>query len=111
MDNFTKGLRGLRGAFIGIVVGFAVTAIVDTFAKDGLIPQVFVPLIGIIIVIYTFSIKPYFSTLYTIGWLVGSLLIRDLLGPLDIFLNIVVPIIILVIRFGLLIKMIKDRAF
>jgi len=107
MNKFQKGLAE---AIIGIVMGILLITIIDAFAKDGLIPKYFVWLFGlfsIIANIATINSFRYAGLLYSIGWLLGSLLLRDLLGPADIVFNIVSPIIILVLRVWFWIKDIR----
>ena len=108
MNKFQKGLAE---AIIGIVMGILLITIVDAFAKDGLIPEYFVWLFGlfsIIANIATVNSFRYAGLLYTIGWLLGSLLFRDLLGPADIVFNIVGPIVILILRVWFWIKDIRS---
>lgn len=108
MNKFQKGLAE---AIIGIVMGILLITIVDAFAKDGLIPEYFVWLFGlfsIIANIATINSFRYAGLLYTIGWLLGSLLLRDLLGPADIVFNIAGPIVILVLRVWFWIKDIRS---
>lgn len=98
MNGFQKGLVE---TIIGIVMGILLITIVGVFAEDGLIPEYFVWLFGlfsIIANIATINSFRYAGLLYTIGWLLGSLLLRDLLGPADIVFNIVGPIVILILR-------------
>ncbi len=93
--------KGLAGAFTGIVMGFLLITIVSSFAEDGLIPKYFVWLFGlfsIIANIATINSLRYVGLLYTIGWLLGSLLLIDLLGPLGITFNIAGPVVILILR-------------
>jgi hypothetical protein len=45
-----------------------------------------------------------FSILYTLGWLIGSFMFKDILMPLDYSLNIAAPLVILAIRFALWLK-------
>ena len=103
--------KGLAEAVIGIVMGFLLITIVHAFAKDGLIPEYFVWLFGLFSIIAnvaTVNSFRYAGLLYTIGWLLGSLLLRDLLGPADIVFNIVGPIVILILRVWFWIKDIRS---
>ena len=108
MNKFQKGLVE---AIIGIVMGILLIIIVGAFAKDGLIPEYFVWLFGLLSIIAniaTVNSFRYAGLLYTIGWLLGSLLLRDLLGPADIVFNIVGPIVILILRVWFWIKDIRS---
>jgi len=102
--------RGLVESIAGIVTGFVLITIVISFAQDGLIPGYFVWLFGLFFIIAniaTLNSFRYFGFLYTLGWLLGSLLLRDLLGPIDFVFNIIGPIIVLVIRIWFGIKNIR----
>lgn len=88
-------------AFSGAVIGFALAAIIDSFAKDGLIPwyiQGLFSLAGILGSLGTINQFKSIGILYIIGWIIGSWLLKDLLGPVDFVLLIVVPIAIIVVR-------------
>lgn len=93
--------KGLAGAVVGGVMGFLLITIVNSFAEDGTIPEYFVWLFGlfsIIVNIATLNALQYLGFFYTIGWLIGSLLLIDLLGPVGIAFNIAGPIVILILR-------------
>lgn len=96
-----KVQRGLAESVTGIVMGFVLMTVVTSFAQDGLIPRYFVWLFGLLFIVAnlaTLNSFRYFGFLYTLGWLFGSLLLRDLLSPIDFVFNIIGPIVILVIR-------------
>jgi len=102
--------RGLAESIAGIVTGFVLITIVTSFAQDGLIPGYFVWLFGLFFIIgniATLNSFRYFGLLYALGWLFGSLLLRDLLSPIDFVFNIIGPIVILVIRIWFGIKNIR----
>lgn len=89
--------KGIAGAITGIVL----TTIVVTFAKDGTLPGYSIWLFGLINVIWniaTINSLRYAGLLYTIGWLIGSWLMKDILSPVDIAFNIAGPIVILITR-------------
>ena len=93
--------QGIVGALTGIVLGTMLTTMVDAFAKDGTLPSYFVLLFGLVSVIgniVTIKYFQYAGVLYTIGWLIGSLIMRDILSPVDIVFNIAAPIVILILR-------------
>ncbi len=102
--------RGLAESIAGIVMGFILITIINAFTKDGLIPGYFVWLFGlfsIIANIATLNSLRYLGFLYTLGWLFGSLLLRDLFSTTDFVFNIVGPIIVLVLRIWFIIKNIR----
>lgn len=109
MNKFQKGIAE---SITGIVTGFMLITIVNAYVKDGVIPEYFVWLFGllsIIVHIVTVNSFRYAGLFYTIGWLVGSLLLRDLLGPVEIAFNIAGPIVILILRISSWIKSIRSK--
>ncbi|GAH66505.1 unnamed protein product, partial [marine sediment metagenome] len=103
--------KGIAEAITGIVLGILLITMVDAFAKDGTLPGYSVWLFGLISIIAnlaTINSFRYGGALYAIGWLLGSLLLRDLLGPADIIFNIVGPIVILILRAWFWIKDIRS---
>lgn len=93
--------KGIAGGVAGGVIGFLLITIVDSFAKDGSIPGYSVWLFGllsIIVNIATLNTHRYLGLFYTIGWLLGSLLLIDLLDPVGIVFNIAGPIVIIILR-------------
>jgi len=102
--------RGLKEAMTGIIAGIVVTAIMRALVEDGLIPSTFILLfiiVGIAGNIATIRDFRWAGTIYTIGWLIGGLLLRDVLEPIDFILYIVSPIIILALRIWQFIKTVK----
>jgi hypothetical protein len=98
--------EGLVQSVTGIVIGLVLTAMIDALVKNGVIPSYVVPLFGVASIIgniFTISSMRLrrFGTLYAVGWLIGSLIFKDLLSPVDYLLNIVASISILVIRIAL----------
>jgi len=96
-----KFQNGIAQAITGIVIGTMLTAVVDTFAKDGTLPSYFVLLFGlfnVIVNIVTINSFRYTGFLYTFGWLIGSWIMIDILSPVDIVFNIAAPIVILIAR-------------
>ena len=99
--------EGLVGGVVGGVMGFLLITMVNSFAEDGLIPGCSVWLFGlfsIIASIVTLNSFRFLGLLYTIGWLLGSLLIIDILGPVGIAFNIAGPAIIIILRLYFWIK-------
>ena len=93
--------NGLRQSMVGIIGGIVVAAIMKALANDGLIPTYFVwlfVLVGIAGNIATINSNRLFGTVYTIGWLIGGLILKDVLEPVDFIIYIVAPIVILVLR-------------
>jgi len=93
--------KGMAEATTGIVLGTMLTIMVDAFAKDGTLPSYFVLLFGLFSVIgniVTIKSFQYAGVLYTVGWLIGSWIMRDILSPVDIVFNIAAPIVILILR-------------
>jgi hypothetical protein len=97
-----KGLqRGLTEAVVGIFCGVIQTIFVKSFEQDGLIPSymswAFVG-IGVIANIGTINSLKVAGVTYTIGWLVGAWMLRSMLGPLDLAINVAAPILLLVLK-------------
>ena len=93
--------KGLAEGITGIILGILLITIVNAFVEDGLLPEYFVWLFGLLSLIANIAtIKSfrYTGLLYTIGWLIGSLLLIDLLGVVEIIFNIAGPIVILILR-------------
>ena len=93
--------RGLQQAMLGIICGIAVAAIMKAFVDDGLVPTYFVwlfILFGILGNIATINNHRLAGTIYTIGWLVGGLLLKDVLDTVSFIVYIVVPAVILALR-------------
>ena len=89
-------MRGFTEAISGILVGVIQGIIFSSFAENGLIPtsvSLIFAIVGIganIATIFSFKIA---GLTYTLGWLFGSLLLMNLLTPVDFITNIIVPII------------------
>ena len=85
----------------GIIVGIVIAAILDAVVKDGLIPSYFVWFIALIGLWGSFSTISTFRKArwsYAIGWIIAAIILRDLLDPIGLVVNIAVPLIILVYR-------------
>jgi hypothetical protein len=96
-----KVQRGIAEAMVGIVLGVVLTTVVDSFVKNGTLPSYSVWLLGLFNIVgnlMTIDDLRYGGTLYTIGWLIGSWLLRSMMGPVDIAFNIAGPIVILLLR-------------
>jgi hypothetical protein len=101
MTEMNKLQKGIAGAVTGVVLGIFLTSTIDALAKDGTLPGYFVwsfGLMNIILNIATINALRYAGMLYTIGWLIGSLIMRDVLGPLGIAFNIAGPALIIIAR-------------
>ena len=93
--------RGLGEAATGILGGILFNAILAGFAKDGLIPSYLVisftvaGFLGSVVLMFSFKTT---GVIFTLGWIVGALMLKDLLGPIDFVIYLVAPIAALVIR-------------
>jgi hypothetical protein len=99
--------KGIAEAITGIVLGTLLIIIVNSFAQDGTLPTYFVWVFGLLIFIANLASLNYLRVAglwYSIGWLIGSLLIISLLSPLDIVFNIAGPIVIIGLRAWVWIK-------
>ena len=98
MSNLQKGVTE---SLVGIVLGLLLITIVEDFASNGVLPGYSVllcALFNIVLNIATINSFRYVGLLYTIGWLVGSLMLREMLGPAEIVLNVGGPIVIIILR-------------
>jgi len=100
-------VMGIQVLPVGVAGGIVITAIMKALVDDGLIPTYFIwlfVLVGILGNIATINSDRLAGTVYTIGWLVGGLLLRDVLEPFDFIIYIVAPIVILILRVRQFIK-------
>jgi len=99
--------RGLREAVTGIIGGILINVILAGFAKDGLIPSYLVisftvaGFLGSVVLMFSFKTT---GVVFTLGWIIGALMLKDLLGPIDFVVYLVAPIAALVIRVVALFK-------
>ena len=104
MNSFQKGFSGVA---TGIIGGIIISALLSGFAKDGLIPSnmvflfTLVGFLGAIVLMFSFSTA---GVIFTLGWIVGAWLLKDMLGTFDFIVYFVAPIIALVIRVVLFFK-------
>ena len=99
--NFQRSLvEGFKEAVIGIIGAILISAILTGFAEEGLIPSYLV--ISFTIVGFLGSIALFFyfrkaGFIFTGGWIIGALMLEDLLGFADFIAYLVVPIAAFVI--------------
>jgi hypothetical protein len=102
-----KVQQGIAEAITGVVMGILLTNIVDTSVKTGSLPGYFSWMFGlfnIVLNIVTINSFRYLGLLYTIGWLFGTWMLKDILSPFDLWVNIGGPIVMLVLRVWFWIK-------
>ena len=93
--------RGLEKAVTGIIGSILINSILAGFAKDGLIPSYLVisftvaGFLGSILLMFSFETT---GVVFTIGWIVGALMLKDLLGSIDFVVYLVAPLAALAIR-------------
>ncbi len=98
MSNFQKGFGEVT---TGIIASIVISAVLSGFAKDGLIPSNMVFLftfggfLGAIALMLSFATS---GVVFTIGWIVGAFLLKDLLTTFDFIVYLVAPIVALVVR-------------
>jgi hypothetical protein len=93
--------RGFSEAVTGIIGGILINVILAGFAKDGLIPSYLVVSFTVAGFLGSIALLFFFKTagiIFTLGWIVGALMLKDLLGPIDFVVYLVAPIAALVIR-------------
>ncbi len=94
--------KGFSEAVIGVLVGLGLTFAINYLADKGIIPQQAVTVWGIIcLVLNIFTMNSFGSAgiVYTMGWLAGSFLFISVMSEQDIVINIIIPVILLAIRF------------
>ena len=110
--NFQRGFtEGFKEAVIGIIGAIIISALLTGFAEEGLIPSYLVILftiVGFLGAIALFLSRKAAGVIFTLGWIVGALMLKDLLGPTDFVIYLVVPIVALVIGVALFFKRQKD---
>jgi len=93
--------EGFSEVAIGIITSIILSAVLSGFAKDGLIPSsmvflfTFCGFLGAIVLMLSFATS---GVIFTIGWIVGAWLLKDMLTTFDFFVYLVAPIVALVIR-------------
>ena len=93
--------RGFGEVATGIIASIIISAVLSGFAEDGLIPSHMVFLftfggfLGAIALMFSFAKS---GVIFTIGWIVGAFLLKDMLTTPDFVVYLVAPIVALVIR-------------
>ena len=104
MSDFQKGFSEVA---IGIIGGIVISTLLSGFAEDELIPSymvflfTFVGFLGAIALMFSFKTAGF---IFTLGWIVGAWLLKDMLAPFDFVVYLVAPIVALVIRVVLFFK-------
>ncbi len=99
--------NGIVQALTGILLGIALTTVVGALVKNGTLPGYSIWLLGVVNIILnlaTINSFRYAGTLYAVGWLVGSLILKDAMSPVGIAINIACPLLIIIARVLLWIK-------
>lgn len=99
--------KGFKEAVEGIIAGIMFSSILTAFKKDDLVSSDMVFLftcVGVLGEILTISSFKTAGTVFTLGWIFGAWLLKDMLEPFDFIVFLVVPIAVLAIRVGLFIK-------
>ncbi len=93
--------RGMKEAIAGIIGGIIIYALLTESAKDGLIPSNYVILFTIAGFLSSILLMFSFATtgiIFTLGWIFGAFLLKDILGTFDFVVYLVAPIVALIIR-------------
>lgn len=104
MDDLRVGFGQVA---VGIISSIVISAVLSGFAEDGLIPSnmvflfTFAGFLGAIALMFSFKTAGF---LFTIGWIIGAWLLKDMLTTFDFVVYFVAPIIALVLRLILLFK-------
>ncbi len=93
--------KGMNEALVGIIASIILSTFLSSFAEDGLIPSNMVFLITAagflcaILLVFSFSTS---GIVFTIGWILGALLLKDMLTTFNFIVYLVAPIAALAIR-------------
>jgi hypothetical protein len=99
-----SGLKGgLVQAVISLVIGILLTYVLGFLVKIQVLPSYSLTVFGIFNIlsnIFTIRSMRSWGLFYTIGWLAGSLIFKQmgLMENTDFIMNIIVPIVILALR-------------
>jgi hypothetical protein len=90
---------GLAEVFAGTIGAIVISAVLDGFEEDNLIPSsmvfLFTVIAGSVVTLFSFWKT---GIIFTLGWIFGAFLLKDVLSPLDFIVYLVAPITALVIR-------------
>ncbi len=93
--------KGISEVFTGIIGGIIFNAVLSSFAEDDLIPSSmvllfsFIGFLGAIFLMYSFATT---GITFTIGWIIGAFILKDILTPFGFIVYLVAPIAALLIR-------------
>jgi hypothetical protein len=96
-----KFWKGLSQVIIGIVSSIVISALLNAFKESTLIPSGMVLLftiigfIGSLITLFSFWKT---GIVFTLGWILGAWLLKDVLEPFDFVVYFVAPIAAIAIR-------------
>ena len=99
--------RGFSEAAVGIIGGIVISTLLAGFKEEELIPSYLViwftiaGFIGSVVLMFSFQTAGF---IFTLGWIVGALMLKDLLAPIDFIVYLGAPITALVIRVVILFK-------
>jgi len=99
--------KGFTEAVAGIVGAAIISALLAGLAEDGLIPSYLVIVfsivgfLGSIALFFTLTVSGFF---FTLGWIFGTVMLRDLLGPAQFIAYLVVAIAALVVGIVIAVK-------
>jgi hypothetical protein len=100
-----KKLRKLQKGFIQVIIGITggiiISALMSLFQKNGLIPSDFVywfTLVGFASSVISMISFKTAGVIFTLGWIAGAWLLKDILSPFDFVVYIIAPIVALGLR-------------
>lgn len=91
---------GIKGALVGILVGIVQGTVLAAFVKDGILPSGVVYLItfaGLVAAVLAILALRSAGIIFTLGWIAGALILKDMFSTLDFIVYLVAPIIMLVL--------------
>lgn len=96
--------QGIFEAVWGIIGGILISTLLKGFAQDGLIPSnivILFTIVGFLAAIVTMFSFQAAGIIFTLGWIFGAFMLKDLLTPFDFTVYLVAPIVTLVVRAAL----------
>jgi hypothetical protein len=102
-----KFRRGIKEAAVGIITGILFSTILSLFKNSGQIPSnlviwfTVIGAAGTIITIFSFRTA---GIVFTLGWILGAWLLKNILTPDDFLVYFWAPVLTLVIRIVVFIR-------
>jgi hypothetical protein len=93
--------KGFIQAIVSIITGILLTWVITFLVNKTVIPGysiIIFTTLSLIANIISINKMGRWGLFYTIGWLVGTLLFKEMLSTTSFILNVIFPVLILIIR-------------